>query len=316
MTQPTLVVLAAGLSSRFNASAAPGERKEKQQEPFGPNGETLLDYSVYDAVRAGFGKVVFIIRRDGTANFQARMKERFGSHIAVEFAYQELDDLPRGYQVPSTRVKPWGTGHATWCARQVVQEPFGVINADDFYGRESLTKLAEFLGTPDLDHAPARHCLVAFTLANTLSAHGSVARGVCQVTPDGMLSGVEELTALSRVPGGVENRPADGPVRVLTGDEPVSLNTWGLSPTIFPDLERLFAAFLAEHGEEPGAEFYLPFAMNDLIQSGRENCRVLRSNASWFGVTYRDDAPRVREALQARHAAGEYPDILWPEPAQ
>lgn len=314
--QPTLVVLAAGLSSRFNATAAPGERKEKQQEPFGPNGETLLDYSVFDAARAGFGKVVFVIRRESSDAFRSRMLARFSPHLAVDFAYQELDDLPPGFQVPEGRVKPWGTGHATWAARHVVREPFGVINADDFYGHDSFTKLANFLRTPGLDQAPARHCLVAFTLANTLSEHGSVARGVCQVTPDGLLASVEELTALHRVPGGVENRPAEGPVRQLTGEEPVSLNTWGLSPTIFPELERLFTAFLQEHGHDLKAEFYLPYAMNDLIRTGRERCRVLRTSASWFGVTYREDVPRVREALQACHARGEYPPVLWAkEPA-
>ncbi len=311
MIPPTLVVLAAGLSSRFNTHAAPGERKDKQQEPFGPQGETLLDYSVFDARRAGFGKVVFVIRREGSEVFRDRMSARFAGKIAVDFAFQELADVPAGLTVPAARVKPWGTGHATWAAREVVNEPFGVINADDFYGRESFAKLAAFLQTPDLATAPARHGLVAFTLRNTLSEHGRVARGLCQTTPDGLLSSVEELTDLYRVDGAVENRPAGGPVRRLTGEEPVSLNTWGFSPSIFPDLERLFAAFLAERGGNPQAEFYLPFAIDELIRAGRERCRVLRSEASWFGVTYREDAPRVRAALRALHEAGEYPVALW-----
>lgn len=308
---PTLVVLAAGMGSRFGGL--------KQTAGFGPQGETLLDYSVFDAVRAGFGKVVFVIRRDFEALFREKVAGKFAGRVAVELAFQEKTDLPTGWaagegerqRLLATREKPWGTGHATLAARHVVREPFGVINADDFYGRESLEKLAAFLAQPDLEAAEARSCLVAFTLRNTLSAHGKVARGVCRTTPEGLLEGVVEKTDLWRVGEGAENRAASGGIESYTGDEPVSLNTWGFAPSIFGGLERLFAEFLAAHAADPKAEFYLPFAVDQLIRESQERCRVLRSGARWFGVTYQADAPLVSASLAALHASGEYPERMW-----
>jgi len=311
MIKPTLVVLAAGLGSRFGGL--------KQTVGFGPQGETLLDYSVFDAVRAGFGRVVFVIRREFAEAFRRDVAARFEPHLEVVCVFQERDDLPLapggGPLVPAealaARTKPWGTGHATLAARHAVREPFAVINADDFYGRESFEKLADFLRQPDLGTSPVRTCLVAFTLRQTLSEHGRVARGVCRTTSDHLLVSVVEKTDLWRVNEGAENRPKNAPAESFTGDEPVSLNTWGFAPSFFPPLEQLFAEFLRTEGRDPEAEFFLPFAVDHLIREGREHCRVLRSSAHWFGVTYREDTDRVRQALAALHAAGHYPNSLW-----
>ncbi len=300
---PTLVVLAAGMGSRFGGL--------KQMTPLGPGGETLLDYSVFDAKRAGFGRVVFVIRRDFAEQFEQSVAARFAHALDVALVFQEMSDLPAGFTVPADRQKPWGTGHATLAARHVVKEPFAVINADDFYGRDSFATLAGFLRQPGLSAAPCRACMVGFTMKNTLSEHGKVARGVCRVSGDGLLESVEELTDLFPTPTGAENRPAEGDVRAFTGEEPVSMNMWGFAPELFPAFEEGFGEFLATNAISAKAEYYIPAALDRLIQAGRETCRVLRSDASWFGVTYPDDAALVREALAAEHAAGTYPARLW-----
>jgi MobA-like NTP transferase domain len=301
---PTLVILAAGMGTRFGGL--------KQLTPVGPGGETLMEYSVFDAKRAGFGKLVFVIRQDFEASFRADIVDRFVGALPVELAFQDLSDVPGGFRVPEARGdRPWGTGHATLAARHVIREPFGVINADDFYGRDSFEKLGAFLREPGLGMAPVRSCLVAFTLRRTLSAHGKVARGVCRATPDGLLESVVEFTALRRCGEGAENRPPVGPVQQLTGDEPVSLNTWGFTPAIFPHLERLFAECLAARGQDPKAEFFLSSAIDQLIHERLEPCRLLHSNATWFGVTYKEDTETVRASLAALHDAGEYPPRLW-----
>ena len=312
MIKPTLVVLAAGLGSRFGGL--------KQTIGFGPNGETLLDYSVFDALRSGFGKVVFVIRREFADAFRRDIAARFEPHIAVTCVFQERESLPQGQDgaplveagVVAARLKPWGTGQATLAARPAVSEPFGVINADDFYGRESFEKLGTFLSQPNLDQSHVRTCLVAFTVRKTRSDHGRVARGVCQTTSEQLLLSVVEKTRLWSVGDGAENRPETGPVESFTGNEPVSLNTWGFAPSIFAELDRLFGEFLIAHGRDPDAEFFLPFAVDQLIQEKREPCRVIRSDAAWFGVTYREDADRVRASLARLHLAGEYPAQLWP----
>ena len=311
MIKPTLVVLAAGMGSRFGGL--------KQTVGFGPAGETLLDYSVFDAVRAGFGRAVFVIRREFAEAFERDVVSKFQRHLDVACVFQDTDDVPAGSDgrplvdddAVAARTKPWGTGHATLAARHAVTTPFGVINADDFYGRESFEKLAGFLSRPGLENAAVTSCLVAFTLRNTLSEHGRVARGVCRTTDDGRLVSVVEKTRLWPAGAGAENRPDDGPVEVFTGDEPVSLNTWGFAPSIFGDLERLFAEFLADPGRPAEAEFFLPFAVDQLIREGRTQCQVLRSQARWFGVTYREDTESVRAALGSLHAAAEYPERLW-----
>ena len=309
---PTLVLLAAGMGSRYGGL--------KQMAPMGPNGETLLDYSVFDALRAGFGKIVFIIRRDFEEAFKSTVVDRFSRQVAVELAFQDADDLPEravatGFQRPAERQKPWGTGHATLAARHVVKEPFCVINADDFYGLESFQTVAGFLnGLPagPAPGAPIDSAMVGFVMKNTLSEHGKVARGVCETSPDGLwLDRVEELTDLYRAGTAAENRPAGGPVRPFTGGELVSMNFWGFTPAIFPAFEEVFADFLLRDGQNPKAEFYIPVALDQLIRAGRARCRMLRSTASWFGVTYQEDAPVVRQSLLKWHAAGVYPGRLW-----
>ncbi|MGI8601545.1 MAG: nucleotidyltransferase family protein [Verrucomicrobiales bacterium] len=304
---PTLVILAAGMGKRYGGL--------KQIEGMGPGGETLLDYSVFDAQRAGFAKVVFVIRREFADQFRDQIAARFSGFMAVELALQDQNDLPRhllpaGF-APARREKPWGTGHAALAARHAIKEPFGVINADDFYGRASFVTMAEFLAQPGLAGVPCRNCMVAFTMRHTLSEHGTVARGVCTVSPEGHLQRVEELTDLVKTPAGASNRPAKGDERTFTGDEPVSLNMWGFTPRIFSEFERVFASFLTERGHDPKAEFYIPFALDQLIQEGREQCRVLRSHSEWFGVTYREDVAHVRESLRRLHEKGHYPEEMW-----
>jgi hypothetical protein len=225
-----------------------------------------------------------------------------------------MDDLPRAVVGPGSleRQKPWGTGHATWAARRAVDEPFGVINADDFYGRESFVKLAGFLSQPGLDDLACRNCLVGFSLRETLPPHGTVARGVCAVSAAGLLETVEERTALALAADGtIVNTAADGRVEAIPGNPVASLNMWGFSPGIFAGFERAFTRFLERHGNDPKVEFYIPAALDELIREGAEQCRVLRSNARWFGVTYRADVPEVRASLERLHAAGEYPESLW-----
>jgi hypothetical protein len=313
---PTLVVLAAGMSSRYNAGATAGDAPRlKQIEAMGRGG-ALLDYSVFDALRAGFGRVVFVIRREFEDGFRRAVIARFGGAVATECVWQEVSDLPAAIRAagvtPAHRQKPWGTGHATWAARHAVREPFGVINADDFYGRESFEKLAGFLSQPGLDRLECRNCLVGFPLRDTLSSHGTVARGVCAVSPDGLLERVEEHTGLSLAADGtIINTSADGTVQAIAGEPVASLNMWGFSPAIFDGFERAFVRFLERRGSDPKAEFYIPAALDELIREGAEQCRVLRSSARWFGVTYRADVPEVRASLERFHAAGEYPGSLW-----
>lgn len=300
---PTLVVLAAGIGSRYGGL--------KQIDPVGPGGEAVLDYSVFDARRAGFGKIVFVIRRDMEGAFRGALGHRFESRMEVRYAYQHLDLLPPGCPVPAGRQKPWGTGHAVLCAAEVVREPFAVINADDFYGAESYRVLAEFLQGPPTGASRDLLAMVGFRLDRTLSAHGTVARGICATDAKGFLVSVEELTAIERLPVGARHREADGTFRPLTGREIVSLNCWGFPPALFGHLRRLFGEFLQRHGGDLKTEFFLPDAVNQLIQEGCVQVKVLPTSASWFGVTYREDRPVVIENIRALVRAGVYPERLW-----
>jgi UTP-glucose-1-phosphate uridylyltransferase len=301
--KPTLVLLAAGLGSRFGGL--------KQMAPMGPHGETLLDYSVFDALRAGFGHVVFIIRRDFAEAFEQTIVRRFEKHIDVALAYQDHTDLPSGYTRPAERTKPWGTGHATWAARHVVQTPFAVINADDFYGQHSYRVLADYLTAPHPAADIEAMAMVGFPMHKTLSEHGKVARGVCTVGPDGHLVRVEEKTDLFPHPSGAINRPTDGPEELFTGQEPVSLNMWGFQPSIFDRLTTSLEKFLEKNHTDLKAEFYLPFAVDEMIQAHTGHCQVLQTTSDWFGVTYADDSARVQASLAQLHAAGDYPEKLW-----
>jgi hypothetical protein len=298
MMKPTLLVLAAGMGSRYGGL--------KQIDPVGPGGETIIDYSIYDALRAGFGKVVFVIRKDIETVFKESIGARFEKRVPVGYVYQELDKLPDGYTLPAARKKPWGTAHAVLMAADEVKEPFAVINADDFYGRHSYQVLADHLRSDTKDYA-----MVGFFLRNTLSDFGSVARGLCRTTPDGYLSGVEELTKIERAGTGAKYTDAEGREHPLSGDETVSMNMWGFNTTFFNHLKEQFKLFLDANIEKEKAEFFIPTPVNALVSTGRERLKVLRSDASWFGVTYREDRPRVVESIRALVDKGEYPAKLW-----
>jgi len=301
MTKPTLLVMAAGMGSRYGGL--------KQIDPMGPGGETILDYSVFDAVRAGFGKVVFIIRPDFEAAFRDGVARKFQDRISVEYAFQTLNRLPLGFFVPEGREKPWGTTHAILCAREVVHEPFAVINADDFYGKTSFAVLAQHLPTLPLNsHA---YSMVGFTLKNTLSDFGSVARGVCKTDPEGFLTEIYELMRIERTPDGARHTDEAGIAHALSGEEPVSMNMWGFSPYLFHQLDILFEEFLVEHGKELKSECYIPLSVGQLIRRKLATCKVLPTNSTWFGVTYREDKQIVQTSLAQLTDEGHYPKNLW-----
>jgi UTP-glucose-1-phosphate uridylyltransferase len=287
---PTLLVLAAGMGSRYGGL--------KQIDPVGPFGETVLDYAVFDAIRAGFRRVVFVVRREHEQAFRLAVTAKYSGRIAVEFAYQSVDDIPEGFDVPSGRQKPWGTGHAVWCARDALPGAFAVINADDFYGSGSFSGLAGFLATA----TGTAFAIVGFRLARTLSENGAVSRGVCAVK-GGRLSSITEQRSIARSEVGPGGR--------FSGDEIVSMNFWGFTPAVFEGLDAGFRAFLASSGSDPQAEFYLPAAISDLIARGAATVEVIASSDSWFGITYRDDRPQVEAAIKALVAAGTYPERLF-----
>ncbi len=299
----TLVVMAAGIGRRYGGL--------KQIEPVGPGGEAVLDYSVFDALRAGFGRAVFVIRRDLEEVFRAALGRRFESRMDVRYVFQELDKLPPGFVTPPTRQKPWGTGHALLCACEALAGPCAVINADDFYGADSYRVLARFLSQPPAPAGLETFAMVGYCLGNTLSDHGSVARGVCRLDADGYLASVEELTAIERTPQGVRHKEADGLYRPLTGQETVSLNFWGFTPAIAGHLDCLFRSFLEQNQASPDAEFFIPTAVNQLLHQGQARVKVLPTSATWFGVTYRDDRPFVIKSIDALIRAGAYPERLW-----
>jgi NDP-sugar pyrophosphorylase family protein len=296
--KPTLLILAAGMGSRYGGL--------KQIDPVGPSGETIIDYSVFDALRAGFGRLAFIIRRDIETPFKETVGSRFEKRIPVDYIYQELDGLPPGFSVPAGRKKPWGTGHAILAAAGTIHEPFGVINADDFYGANSFRVLAEHLRSGSRDYA-----MVGFILRKTLSQFGSVSRGVCLATTDGYLQTVTEITGIETAGADAKHTNGRGVVHRLDGDTLVSMNLWGFTPAMFDHLRQEFVEFLKEYGREDKAEFYIPSVVNALVAAGRERCRVLHTPNSWFGITYRDDHPRVIESIRALIARGEYPRNLW-----
>lgn len=297
--KPTLVVLAAGMGSRYGGL--------KQVDPVGPSGEAILDYSVFDAVRGGFGKVVFIIRHDFEAEFKEKVGRKYEGLVPVEYCYQDINDLPAPYKVPEGRSKPWGTAHATRAARKVVHEPFAVINADDFYGRDAFAKLGAFLA----EAKPMHFAMVGYKLALTLSENGSVARGICDVAADGSLKSVTEMTKIVRTADGAENREdPEHPVK-LTARELVSMNLWGFTPELFDALEARFPAWLADNGTKEKSEWYIPFVVDELIHEGKADCKVLPTESSWFGVTYREDKPFVMAEIKKLVDSGEYPSKLF-----
>lgn len=312
---PTLLVLAAGMGSRYGGL--------KQLDPVGPGGETILDYAVFDAIRAGFGRVVFVIRRDFADAFNSQVAAKYAGRVQIDTVFQSLDALPPGAALPAGREKPWGTGHAVWCARDAIRGPFAVIGADDFFGRDAFVQLAAFLRStaacpspassapsPITHHpspanaaAPASFAMVGYRLANTLSENGAVARGVCTVGADGRLQTVVETTGILRT--------AVGTGRKYTGEEIVSMNCWGFTPAFFPALDRQWREFIAARGGELKSEFYLPEAVSQQIAAGGATVEVRPTTAEWFGVTFREDKPRVQSALASLAARGDYPVPLF-----
>jgi NDP-sugar pyrophosphorylase family protein len=299
MVSPTLLVLAAGMGSRYGGL--------KQLEPVGPENETIMDYSIFDAQRAGFGKVVFVIRKEIEEVFKEKIGTRYEKRVPVEYVFQETDKLIRGFSLPEGRTKPWGTTHAILMAANVIHEPFGVINADDFYGAGSYHVLAQYLQSGTTDYA-----MVGFVLRNTLSDFGTVARGVCHVTDDGYLKDITELKSIEREGSRIINIDAEEQDTVLSGGELVSMNMWGFTPDVFPQLHDHFQRFLKRYGDDLKAECYLPSSVNSLIQDGQAKVKVLRSGDAWFGVTYREDHPRVVQSIGRLIEQGTYPHRLWP----
>ncbi len=300
MEKPTLVVLAAGMGSRYGGL--------KQMDSFGPNGENIIDYSIYDAILAGFGKIVFVIREKFRADFESFFSGKFDHLIEVEYVAQELDLLPEGFSLPADREKPWGTGHAVLIARNLVRTPFAVINADDFYGRDAYMQIKEFFDRPDAGHD---YCVVGYYLKNTLSDHGAVNRGVCYVDDENNLQKVEELVNIARKSDGGIACEVDGEIRILEEDTVVSMNIWGFLPSYFDFAEEAFKVFLTDRMHEPKSELYIPKVIDDLIDSKALNVRVLQSDSNWFGVTYQADKPHVSDQISKLIENGTYPSRLW-----
>jgi len=299
----TLVVLAAGMGSRYGSL--------KQMDGVGPSGEAIIDYSIYDAIRAGFTRVVFVIRHSFEEQFREVFSpERFGGRIAIDFVFQELDYLPEGYSVPEGREKPWGTNHAVMMSAGVVNEPFAVINADDFYGRDSYKTLADYLGT--LHGSTGRYAMVGFSISNTLSDNGTVSRGVCAEDAAGNLTTMTERHGIERrADGQVIFADPDGTEHPLADNTPVSMNMFGFTPDYFGHSEAFFKTFLDGSKGNLKAEFYIPLMVDTLIGRGEASMKVLPTESVWFGVTYKADKPMVEERIRALVAAGEYPENLW-----
>ena len=297
--KPELVILAAGMASRYGG--------QKQTETVGPVDEAIIDYSVYDAIRAGFGKVVFIIRRDMEDSFRKNLIRRFEDRVEAVCVHQDPTDVPDGFSLPANREKPWGTAHALLAARDEVKAPFSVINADDFYGREAYEVMHEFLTSGAGDH---EYAMAGYRLFNTLSEHGSVSRGICNVDDQGYLRSVTELTRILRSNGRITSEQ-EGIRRELPEDAIVSMNMWGFTPAIFKQTIEEFRTFLEQNIDDPKAECYIPSVIDRMIANGKARVRVLRCDASWFGITYRDDLESVRTSIRKKVEAGEYPADLW-----
>ncbi len=300
--KPTLLVMAAGIGSRYGGL--------KQLDGIGPHQETIIDYSIFDAKRAGFGKVVFIIRKNIEEDFKTIIGHKWQDQLPIEYVHQELEILPAGFTPPAGREKPWGTGHAILMAREVIQEPFAAINADDFYGADAFGLLGRYLAQAK-DGAQADYSMVGYQLRNTLSDHGSVSRGICHTDADNYLTEVIETHGIERWDRGARYLDETGRFLDLTGDETASMNFWGFTPSIFENLETRFVEFLHEHGQKPKSEFLIPTVVSDLIRTGKATVSVLRSSARWFGITYREDKPFVQKQVQSLVNQGIYPHHLW-----
>jgi NDP-sugar pyrophosphorylase family protein len=299
--QPTLLILAAGMASRYGSM--------KQIQGFGPNRETIMDYSIYDAKRAGFKKVVFIIREDFAEDFKHLFEPKLKDKMELDYVYQDLASYTDGYQIPEARTKPWGTAHAVLCAQDVIKEPFAVINADDFYGYDAFIQASQFLNGKWSDEL---YSIIGYELAKTLSENGSVSRGVCQVDAEGNLQSIVERTKIYRDPTNEkityeeENKKFE-----VSADSKVSMNFWCFAPSVFTFIQKIFTEFLLQHGHDPKAEFFIPIIGDRFIHEGKGKIQVIPTSAQWFGVTYKEDAPGVQQSLNQLIKKGEYPNKLW-----
>ena len=297
--QPTLLILAAGMASRYGSM--------KQVEGFGPSGETIMDYSIYDAIRAGFGKVVFIIRKDFAENFKATFSTRFKGQIEVDFVYQEINYFVQEADIPEGRTKPWGTGHAILCAADAVNEPFAVINADDFYGQDGFVKAAAFLQNECTEN---KYAIIGYQLDKTLSEHGTVSRGVCKVDAENNLVDITERIKIYRQDGKVVYEENDLKTEVPANSN-VSMNFWCFHPSVFDFTKKLFSIFPKDNYDNIKAEFFIPIIGDQFIKNESNAIKVIPTTAQWFGVTYKEDAPGVTESLHDLIKKGEYPSSLW-----
>ena len=304
MRKTTLVVMAAGIGSRFGGGI-------KQLEPVGPSGEIIMDYSVYDAIQAGFDKVVFIIRKDLEKDFREIIGNRMEKIVETAYAFQELDDLPAGFQRPEGRTKPWGTGQAILCCKDLVQEPFAVINADDYYGKEAFVKVHDYLAGEHPACGKMDFCMAGFQLGNTLSENGGVTRGICSVNEDGHLTKVTETKNIVKTPEGAAVKGEDGRLTSVAADCPVSMNMWGFTPEIFEVLENGFAEFLKNLSDPMKGEYLIPTIVDGLIQEQKANVTVLESRDKWFGVTCKEDKPAVVRSFRELIDAGVYREKLF-----
>ncbi|MEO0471468.1 MAG: nucleotidyltransferase [Bacteroidota bacterium] len=300
--KPTLLILAAGMGSRYGGL--------KQIDGVGPSGEAIIEYSIFDAIRAGFGKVVFVIRGEIEDAFREFIQGKFQDKIEIAFAFQELEMVPEGVSYTADRIKPWGTGHAVLVAKEVIDTPFAMINADDFYGREAFGQMADYLKSmPAMEQPP--YCIVGYRLANTLSDHGSVSRGDCVTDEEGFLLTVTERTQIERKGERVVYTDDQGNETDISENTIVSMNMIGFAPNVFEHLDHYFAAFIRERGQELKSEYYVPTLLTQLINADKEKVKVIPTNANWFGVTYKEDRPKVVADIQALVDAGEYPSNLW-----
>ena len=297
--KPTLIILAAGMGSRYGGL--------KQLDEVGPNGEAIIDYSLYDAIRGGFGKVVFVIRTDFAEDFKARFEPKLKDRIKVDYVYQSLDKIPAGSVLNPEREKPWGTAHATMMAESAVNEPMAVINSDDFYGNKAYRVMADFLCSSTDEN---EYSMVGYNLSNTLSEFGTVSRGVCNTDNEGNLTTIVERTKIKRDEDGVFYYENDDRFK-LEESTPVSMNFWGLKPNVFKYLNEGFSEFLSEHGKELKSEYFIPLLINDNIINGTIRTKVLKCDSPWFGVTYREDKPFVQQRIKELIESGEYPQHLW-----
>ena len=302
--KPTLLLLAAGMGSRYGGL--------KQLDGLGPNGETIMDYSIYDAIKAGFGKIVFVIRKDFEQDFREKILSKYEGHVPVELCFQSLDALPEGFTCPEGRVKPWGTNHAVLMAKDVIREPFCVINCDDFYNRDAFMVIGKFLA--DLpEGSQNRYAMVGFRVGNTLSENGTVARGICSKDSDECLTTVVERTEIMRVDGPVCYKDEQGQWVAVEDNTPVSMNMWGFTPDYFDYSEEYFKTFLSDPANmaNPKAEFFIPLMVNKLINDGTATVKVLDTTSKWFGVTYAADRQSVVDKIQTLVNEGVYPEKLW-----